>query len=519
MTTNRFFRELRFVLMALLVAVSVTSVSAQKNSRGKTTTTKVAQSQSSKQSSKTSAIKRPKTSTQTKAKPMTAAEVKRQQEANDREIALTREKIRTNDAQVKKGLSELTRLQGDIEKGRELVNKATGEVEVLDKEIGGLQSNIDAEQQSLEKMRADYLKVIKKMRPKKQRQTAFSFLLSSKDFNQGMRRLRYLRRMSAWRSDRSKKIETHVGELKNQTTRLSAVKVEKGAALNRQVTAQNQLQGQYQRQDQLVGELKRNGTALKSHLAKKQAEANALKGRIAAIIAEENRRAEAERQRQAKEAERQAKAEAERQRQAQLAQAEKAKRAEQQAQSKDSDKKDKKENTLAVNTAKSESSTANNRSESNVSATANTATAAPTPVRGGAFDGLRGSLPRPVAGAFRVTSRFGRHSLPDLPDVVYDNPGIDAEVSAGASALVVYAGKVSGVYVIPGYQTVVIVSHGGYYTVYGNILSPSVKVGDNVKQGSSLGRLAGAEGDASHSTIHFEVWRNREKLNPLDWIR
>lgn len=92
-------------------------------------------------------------------------------------------------------------------------------------------------------------------------------------------------------------------------------------------------------------------------------------------------------------------------------------------------------------------------------------------------------------------------------------------VSAGASALAVFSGKVSGVYMLPGYNTVVIVNHGNYYTVYGNIASPAVKVGQQVKAGQGLGSLAPDEDDRSRSSIHFEVWRNREKLNPLDWIR
>ena len=137
----------------------------------------------------------------------------------------------------------------------------------------------------------------------------------------------------------------------------------------------------------------------------------------------------------------------------------------------------------------------------------------------GNFASMKGSLPKPASGSFKVTSRFGRQSLPDLPDVVYDTPGIDAEVSPGASALAVYGGKVSGVYMIPGYNTVVIVNHGNYYTVYGNISSPAVKVGDQVRAGQGLGALAPDDDDHSRSSIHFEVWKNREKLNPLEWIR
>ena len=135
------------------------------------------------------------------------------------------------------------------------------------------------------------------------------------------------------------------------------------------------------------------------------------------------------------------------------------------------------------------------------------------------FEGMKGKLPYPVAGPFRLTSRFGQQTLPDLPDVMYDNPGIDAEVNRGASAIAVYEGKVSGVYMIPGYNTVVIVNHGNYYTVYGNISSPSVKVGDMVSVGQGLGLLAAQEDDDTHGSIHFEVWRNREKLNPQEWLK
>ena len=137
---------------------------------------------------------------------------------------------------------------------------------------------------------------------------------------------------------------------------------------------------------------------------------------------------------------------------------------------------------------------------------------------GSGFEGSRGNLPRPCSGSFRIVSPFGRHSVPGLPDVMYDNPGIDAETSSGASATAVYGGKVSGVYVLPGYSTVVILNHGVYYTVYGNIASPSVKAGDIVKQGQSLGKLAVDQEDRT-TKIHFEVWKNRTKLNPAEWIR
>ena len=101
----------------------------------------------------------------------------------------------------------------------------------------------------------------------------------------------------------------------------------------------------------------------------------------------------------------------------------------------------------------------------------------------------------------------------------FDNPGIDVEVAAGAKAQAVADGKVSGVYMLPGYNTVVIVSHGNYYTVYGNILSASVKTGDSVKTGHSLGSLAKDSDNEKRTLLHFEVWHGRDKLNPASWLR
>ena len=92
-------------------------------------------------------------------------------------------------------------------------------------------------------------------------------------------------------------------------------------------------------------------------------------------------------------------------------------------------------------------------------------------------------------------------------------------MAQGAAAQAVFPGRVSGVYMIPGFSTVIIVNHGNYYTIYGNIASASVKVGDSVRQGQALGRLAPDPDAPGHSKIHFEVWKNREKLNPLNWIR
>lgn len=515
----------------------------------------------------------------------TSADVRRREEATRREIALTKEQIKENDLAVKRGLNDLGKLQTDIDAGKKKLAAATTQVRDVERKIGGITGRIDKGEKDLARLRAEYLKAVKKMRIKKKQTSSLAFIFASKDFNEALRRMRYLRQFAAWRDKQSADIGKQIKALGYEKELLAQTRVEKQNALKAESSAQASLQVQYREQDAVVAKLKENGNALRTHLARKQQEANTLRGRISALIAEEQRRAEQQRREQ--EARETAARKAEEERLAAIEAkrlAEEKARADEQARAEETarqEKESRNEKLIAQTPEKPKAEKprvrkpkaekpkkekpANTRKEpkqkkkndaktENAGSIENTgtgdyalarrrrprgdgkapsATSSPSanvskPARGntpasssaaGNFASMRGSLPRPVAGPFKITSPFGAHSLPDLPDVKYDNPGIDAEVSAGASAQAVYAGKVSGVYVIPGYSTVVIVNHGNYYTVYGNIQSPAVKVGDTVKQGTNLGRLAPAEEDPSHSSIHFEVWHNRDKQNPASWIR
>ena len=67
------------------------------------------------------------------------------------------------------------------------------------------------------------------------------------------------------------------------------------------------------------------------------------------------------------------------------------------------------------------------------------------------------------------------------------------------------------------FGTVVLLRHGEYYTVYANLGSCSVSTGQKLKQGQTLGTVASG-GDLA-PTIHFEVWKQRTRLNPSEWLR
>lgn len=509
-------------LVVVAILMMATPFSAPAQQRGRKSSAKTTAAVSSRSAAKAKGKKAPVRET--------ADEARRREAEAQQDIAATRRQIRENDAQVRRGLSELGRLRTDIDAGEKLVAQASQQVKTLEQQIGGLETEIAASQTELERMRADYLRSLKKIRAHRNSTSDLAFIFSARDFSEAMQRMRYLRRFAQWRQQRAGKINGKVQTLAAQRSQLTSSRTERNRTLTRQLTAQNTLQKQYAQQDRVVTDLKRNGDALRTHLRQKQAEANALKGRIAAIIAAEQQRAEAA-QRASEEAARKREL-AQRQKEA------RSKAAEQRADKKSGAGQLQADNTSSASRRKkSGSSTSSSTTGSSSAATSTKSTAAAhrdaddvaeaaprqeAPRRvdsDSGFGAMRGALPRPVAGAFKVTSHFGRNSYTGFSDVAYDNPGIDAQVPLGSAARAVYAGKVSGVYMLQGYNTVVIVNHGGYYTVYGNLSGPSVKVGDTVKQGDTIGRIAPDSDNPSSGSIHFEVWRNRAKLNPLDWLR
>ena len=462
-------------------------------------------------------------------KPATSSQAQRQSRETQQEIQRTKSRISDNEKKVRQGLSDLQRIEGEIADCQKTIDDAEAQVRSLGQRINTLSGQIEESQTRLEKLRAEYAKAVRKMHRARNRHSMLAFIFSAKSFNQAVRRLRYLREFSEWRQKQSDRITEQLAVLRSQQDELRNARQQKDKALLAGRNARETMQLRHGEQKQVIEELKRHGDALKAHLAQKQREADALKQQITALIAQERAKAKAEAEQKAKiEAERKAKAEADRK-----AKAEREKEKQRQKQQKDKQKqhpsqpkadKPKKETPKTSESSgkkpdgKDYARARGRKPRQNPNRQSSTASAAKPSESG--FASMKGKLPRPVNGSFRITSPFGRHPLPDLPNVSYDNPGINAEVSAGASAVAVYAGTVLEIRSLPGYNTIVVVSHGdGYYTIYGNLASAAVGKGESVKPGQNIGRLASDPDGGNRTMIHFEVWHNYDKLNPSQWIR
>jgi len=125
-----------------------------------------------------------------------------------------------------------------------------------------------------------------------------------------------------------------------------------------------------------------------------------------------------------------------------------------------------------------------------------------------ALAAARGQLPWPVTGT--VQTGFGAQVHPKYRTTT-NNPGIDIAVPAETDVRAVAAGRVSYADRFLGYGNLVIIDHGaGFYTLYGNLYSVAVQVGARVSEGGTIGTV--------RDHLHFEVRREGQPVNPLDWL-
>ena len=131
----------------------------------------------------------------------------------------------------------------------------------------------------------------------------------------------------------------------------------------------------------------------------------------------------------------------------------------------------------------------------------------------------KGRLPAPIRGSYSILRTFGVHQHSEHNRVQVNSSGVDFGVNGDSRAYAVFSGVVSRVFVIPGYGTAVILRHGNYLTVYANLSSVAVSTGSRVSTGQSIGSVGASPDGSSGRLLHFQLWHERTKLNPLAWIK
>ena len=129
------------------------------------------------------------------------------------------------------------------------------------------------------------------------------------------------------------------------------------------------------------------------------------------------------------------------------------------------------------------------------------------------FEKNRGGLPWPVDNGV-VSIPFGSSVVGGLS---IDNPGITISTpSSGGSVKAVFNGEIKAVSNL-GDGMMIMIQHGKYFTIYGNLASVNVSKGSTVSTGQVIGRTGEAD-DGTGGQLDFMLMIENRNVNPQPWL-
>lgn len=135
----------------------------------------------------------------------------------------------------------------------------------------------------------------------------------------------------------------------------------------------------------------------------------------------------------------------------------------------------------------------------------------------GNFQANKGKLPRPVEKGF-ISGHFGVQPHPILDKVTINNKGIYIQTPAGSDARAVFEGEVTQCFSVPGSNQSVIIKHGNYRTVYSNLTTLYVKVGDKVTTKQKIGKIFTDKENDNKTELYLMLYKDTEIQNPELWL-
>jgi len=127
-----------------------------------------------------------------------------------------------------------------------------------------------------------------------------------------------------------------------------------------------------------------------------------------------------------------------------------------------------------------------------------------------------GELTWPVPGHTRVTSPFGSRMHPVFRVMRHHN-GIDIGAPHGANVVAADRGTVIRSAYNSSFGNYIVISHGNMNTLYAHLSTRSVRAGDTVQRGQTIGRI-GSTGTSTGPHLHFEVHVNGQRVNPMRFL-
>ncbi len=363
-----------------------------------------------------------------------------------KDIRLAEKLLKETSKDKETSINQVSLLQTQINQRESLIKTYQNQINAINKEIQSNKNQITSLEKDLALYRKEYSNLIVINYRNKGKANNLLFIFSSEDFNQAIRRMRYVQELKESVKDKIEDIDNTQTKISQQLEKNEKNKRDKEAILTKEKQERAKLTKERDKLNNDIASLKKKEKQIKKDITSKEKQSKDLKKQIENIIAEEIRKA------------------------------------------KERDEAAKKNNGKPVDYTLS-----NN------------------------FAQNKGKLPYPVEQGI-ITGKYGLTQHPTQKKVTVNNNGIDISTTKGSKAMSVFDGEVCFV-TSQGNNSVILIRHGLYFTLYSNLDKVYVKTGDKVRTGQEIGRIHTNVNDGK-TILHFEIWQeNKTTVNPTLWIR
>ena len=364
--------------------------------------------------------------------------------------------------------SVVTQLQIQKEKiglKEKLIKTTEKQTKLLGNDIYVNQIKINQLNRDLEQLRKDYTAMILKSYKSRSEQSRAMFLLSSDNFLQAYKRAQYMKQYASYRKMQGQEIEGKTKQLVGYTNKIVVQKTEKEKLIAENENEKRELVKEKKEQEKIASQIQKQKGKIIAEIKKKQQETKKIDAQIQKLIRET------------------------------IAAANKK---------------------TAAAKAKANPKTTTAESTKAVESSAKIVLTSEGQLVANNFRANKGKLPWPVEKGV-VSLPYGDQPHPVYRTLTVHNSGVEITTENGASARSVFGGEVTKVIKLSPLNIAVFIQHGDYFTVYQNLISVTVSVGDKVSTKQNIGKIR-TNGDTGKTILKFLILQNTTYNNPASWL-
>lgn len=199
----------------------------------------------------------------TEGKKRTANTVKQEKREVNRRIEQTRGKIKSNLEQTRRQLAQYESLGAEISIADKRIATLSHKVDSVTAREKALADTVELSRKRVEALKASYAESLRSIRRQRQLSSATTFIFSSRSFSEACRRMRYLRELGNWQTEKATDLHKAVKILEVRQAELDSMRITLAASLAELKSQKNKLVKAHSESDALVSQLRKQGSQLK----------------------------------------------------------------------------------------------------------------------------------------------------------------------------------------------------------------------------------------------------------------